>query len=113
MGIYVYRGADDFNKLDLDGDEKADLAIGEWADNVWVKADGLETRDGWYRYFKKVEEKDDDQKLTPLFRSVNVGQYTSSNKEVEVPDIVVKSAAVQADNVDEETAFETVKDIFK
>lgn len=108
--VFMYvEGADEFVKYDVDGDKKGDFIIQEWGNRDWVKVSSKEGEelDGWYCHVAIVPEKTQDQDLTPLFNKVAVGQYSKVvNKDI--PAIVIKSVAVQADGLTREQAFEQV-----
>lgn len=110
--VFMYvEGADEFAKTDVDGNGVADLAIDNWGTSSWIKIDDTgvhpgEIGDGWYVYHKVVEQSETNTNLNPLFTNVVVGQYDKvTNKNV--PDISVKSVAVQADGI------QTVEEAFK
>ena len=46
------------------------FAFGGFDATKWIKADGLDTLDGVYRYYTTVAESAEDQKLAPLFTDV-------------------------------------------
>ena len=80
----------------------------------WVKVAGEGTLDGVYMYFETVKQADADQVLAPLFTSVTYSIDAEELAEgVELSDVVIKSCAVQAKNMDEasalEAAIETIK----
>lgn len=111
--VFMYvEGADEFVKYDVDGDKKGDFIIQEWGNRDWVKVSSKEGEelDGWYCHVAIVPEKTQDQDLTPLFNKVAVEQYSKVvNKDI--PAIVIKSVAVQADGLTREQAFEQVENL--
>lgn len=111
--VFMYvEGADEFVKYDVDGDKIGDFIIQEWGNRDWVKVSSKEGEelDGWYCHVAIVPEKTQDQDLTPLFNKVAVEQYSKVvNKDI--PAIVIKSVAVQADGLTREQAFEQVENL--
>lgn len=90
------------------------FAFGGFDATKWIKVDenGDEvdttkdaTLDGVYRYYKTVKKSSDDQKLESLFKTVT---YSINAEELEegvtLSNVVIKSCAVQADNI--EKAYE-------
>lgn len=73
----------------------------------WIKVSGEGTLDGVYRYFETVKEAEADQVLAPLFTSVTYSIDAEELAEgVELSDVVIKSCAVQAKNMDEASALD-------
>lgn len=92
------------------------FSFGGFDATKWIKVDanGAEvdltkdkTLDGIYRYYKVVNKSDAAQKLEPLFATVT---YSIDAEElaqgVTLSDVVIKSCAVQSDNI--EKAYEGV-----
>lgn len=94
------------------------FSFGGFDSTKWIKVDANgakvdltkdKTLDGIYRYYKVVDKSADAQKLEPLFTSVT---YSIDAEElaqgVTLSDVVIKSCAVQADNI--EQAYEGVSE---
>lgn len=72
----------------------------------WVKVDDATGLDGVYMYFETVKKADADQVLAPLFTSVTYSIDAEELEEgVELSDVVIKSCAVQAANMDADSAL--------
>lgn len=80
----------------------------------WIKADGKDTLDGVYRYYKTVAESDQDQVLEPLFTSVTYSiDAAELAEDVQLSSVLIKSCAVQAKNMDEASAYEAAVNTIK
>ena len=80
----------------------------------WIKADGKTTLDGVYRYYTTVAESEADQVLAPLFTSVT---YSIDAEEladgVTLSTVEIKSCAVQAKNMNADSAYDAAVDTIK
>ena len=64
-----------------------------------------DTLDGVYRYYETVKKSEADQVLEPLFTTVTYSlEATELEEGVTLSNVTIKSCAVQASNMTEETA---------
>ncbi len=83
------------------------FTFGGFDASKWVKADGKDTLDGVYRYYETVKKSEADQVLEPLFTTVTYSlDATELEEGVTLSNVTIKSCAVQASNMTEETAYE-------
>lgn len=76
-----------------------------WDNTNWVKTDSSKNLNGIYKYNTKVEKKNADQLLPPVFTSVQYNEKAEGKIEGTAGTVKVVAAAIQADGIDEATAL--------
>ncbi len=85
-------------------------------ESEWIKVSEAEGPDGIYRRNAIVKKSDKDQDFL-VFDGIKVGLdavlHDENGEAIALPDIVIKACAVQAKNVDIETADKAATDMFR
>ena len=76
-----------------------------WDNTNWVKTDSSKNLNGIYKYNTKVEKKNADQLLPPVFTSVQYNEKAEGKIEGTAGTVKVVAAAIQADGIDGATAL--------
>lgn len=98
-----------FGTLDAEGNFVAGIL------SDWTKVAGEGALDGLYVYknYEIVEKADADNALTPLFTRVQYSLDVEEMQEVNADEVLIKSCAVQADNMTTDAALEAAQEVME